>query len=282
MYFQPSLDPEVIGMLGEFLLNAEIRAHYDTVVLIGHSQGGIVAKLYVIEEILKNRASQLKVEMIITVCTPHFGPRWPYALLLDCLSALDRLPLVRLVLPYKQVLELGRNGPHALRLRDYWRPPFVYNPVANRSVLSGHALRSVALVGRRDPWVSGSSAGGASAVDELRWIDCGHSISPSELQQPFFECLDEHQKPVDVLRQISTLNEGRTFERYLNAYKQTVEGAVRGALEKGNRPAPLPYVSAVASAMMSDFPREFARRPMRKLTFEESLVRYVTRRVEAT
>lgn len=44
---------------------------YDSVVLIGHSQGGVLVKLFVIEELLNGRGRDMKVDLVFTLDSPH-------------------------------------------------------------------------------------------------------------------------------------------------------------------------------------------------------------------
>jgi len=136
-------------------------------------------------------------------------------------------------------------------------------------------------VARHDPFVSPNSAGGFSELDEIRYVDCGHAIAPVELQQPLFEYLDAHCKPAAILEQIARLNDEDRLHAYCQLYMPLAEDAIRGVLARAHRREPQDYVSALASTMLRDFPGDFARRPLRKLTFEEALSRYVTRRAEA-
>src|SRR5262245_16115241 len=52
------------------------KSRYDTVILVGHSQGGLVAKLYIVEELLQGHAQTMPVDFIITLNTPHRGANW--------------------------------------------------------------------------------------------------------------------------------------------------------------------------------------------------------------
>jgi pimeloyl-ACP methyl ester carboxylesterase len=270
MYAQPPLKPNIVHLLDSFLLSDGIRERYETVVLAGHSQGGLLAKLYVLDKVLSHNSAQLKVEMIITVCTPHLGPRWPYSMLLRTLAVCERVPVLGLGLPYRQARDLCSSGENIGLLRDYWRPPFV---------TSGH-IRSVAMVGRKDPFVSERSARGFSVLDELRYIDCHHSVEPSELEQPFFEYLDAHQRPTAILEELASLNDDRRLAAYCQSYAALAESSVRTALTRRNQPASQHYVTTVASAMLLEFPRDFIRRPLRKLTFASAIENYIIRRVE--
>jgi pimeloyl-ACP methyl ester carboxylesterase len=279
LYNQPPLDPVVLRLLDQFLSCDFVRMRYATIILIGHSQGGILAKLYVLDKIRSKLATQLKVDMIITICTPHLGPRFPYSSLLSGLSLLDKLPLIRLLLPYRQARDLCGESTNLNVLRDYWKPPFV-SSTSNDDSSSSRFVRSVAMIGRRDAFVSDRSARGFSAIDEIRYIDSGHGIEPYELQQPLFEYLESHLRPSAVLEQIAVLNSEEKLREYVQKYTPLAEAVISSVLISSKRPTPESYVSALASTMLMDFPRDFVRRPLRKLSFESALTQYVTWRTE--
>lgn len=96
------------------------RPRYDTVVLIGHSQGGVLAKLFLIDELQRGRLGQCKVDLVITLDTPHTGPQpWIYPVVL--LGALwKRVPLLNRVPVWRQAADLARWSPSLARLRREW------------------------------------------------------------------------------------------------------------------------------------------------------------------
>lgn len=96
------------------------RPRYDSVVLIGHSQGGILAKLFVIDQLLANRGKELKVDMVITVDTPHKGPQpWVYPAVLVG-GILEAVPLVRKLSILRQTAEMSRWSDNLKRLKEHW------------------------------------------------------------------------------------------------------------------------------------------------------------------
>lgn len=96
------------------------RDRYDTVVLIGHSQGGVLAKRFLIDERDKGRLDRSKVDLVVTLDTPHRGPQWwiyPGVLtgaIWKRLPVLGRKPLLR------QLADLGRWSPASRRLAREW------------------------------------------------------------------------------------------------------------------------------------------------------------------
>lgn len=73
---QPPFEPFVLSSLDQFLIQPQVQGKYATIVLICHSQGGVLAKLYVLDKLSTGRGHELKVDMIITLNTPHRGPRF--------------------------------------------------------------------------------------------------------------------------------------------------------------------------------------------------------------
>lgn len=56
------------------LLESKLRytfPHYENLVLIGHSMGGLIAKRYILDDVLKN--STTRVKLYVSLATPHSG-----------------------------------------------------------------------------------------------------------------------------------------------------------------------------------------------------------------
>jgi pimeloyl-ACP methyl ester carboxylesterase len=280
MYSQPPLRPSVIRQLDSLLLDERVLQRFETIILIGHSQGGVLAKLYLLEKLREGLGREVKIDMIITVCTPHRGPRFPYSLMLDSLRVLERVPFLESVLPFRQARDLCRDGQNAVMLRDYWRHPFVSSVPCEASAQCRY-VRSIALVGRNDAFVSERSARGISGLDELRYVESGHSIDSEELQQPLFEYLDTHAPPVEVVNRLSELNSEAGLLAYRAQYYSVVEHAVRRFVSQAGGPNSEEYIQARATTLLSEFPFDFVRRPLRKLNFDEALQTYVKRRLES-
>jgi pimeloyl-ACP methyl ester carboxylesterase len=117
---QPALDACFAGLRA---LIAQGR--YDTVVLIGHSQGGVAAKLFVIDELQRGRGETLKVDVIITLDSPHRGPQpWIYPFVLAG-ALLKRIPLVNRLQIFRQVADLGVGSAALTTLRERWNDTLV-------------------------------------------------------------------------------------------------------------------------------------------------------------
>src|SRR5712664_669912 len=107
---QPPLYPCITNELKEFL-DKEARA-YDTVVLVCHSQGGIVGKRYILEELIQGRGQSLKVDLILTLNTPHRGARWwthPALALARCANTVSRMGRGRFLRQMAELSAFSKN-----------------------------------------------------------------------------------------------------------------------------------------------------------------------------
>ena len=112
---QPALEACFAGLR---TLIAEPR--YDTVVLIGHSQGGVAAKLFVIDELDHGRGQSLKVDVIVTLDSPHRGPQpWIYPLVIAG-TVLKWIPVLNKLQLFRQVADLGVGSANLRKLRHRW------------------------------------------------------------------------------------------------------------------------------------------------------------------
>src|SRR5262249_19455140 len=68
---QPPLRPYAVDLLRQKL--ATIETKYDTIAFIAHSQGGLLSKMFILEELLAGNGRNLKIDLLITLGTPHAG-----------------------------------------------------------------------------------------------------------------------------------------------------------------------------------------------------------------
>ena len=71
---QPPLIPFAVDGLRQ-LLN-RVQEKYETVALVAHSQGGLLSKAFILEELLAGNGRSIKVDLLITLCTPHAAEKY--------------------------------------------------------------------------------------------------------------------------------------------------------------------------------------------------------------
>jgi pimeloyl-ACP methyl ester carboxylesterase len=101
------------------------RPRYDSVVLIGHSQGGVLAKLFVIDQLSNGNGQKMKIDLVITLDTPHKGPQpWIYPAvvaggLLKLIWPLNKLAILR------QTAEMSYWSRNLKKLRAQWNDAMI-------------------------------------------------------------------------------------------------------------------------------------------------------------
>ncbi len=266
---QPQIRPFVVAKLDTFLRRH--RERYHTIALVGHSQGGLVAKLYVLDELGAGRGLDLKVDLIITFGTPHHGLK-P----LDWLRWLPRVPFVgnRLL---QQLFELSSVGANIRFLKEHWKGPAIVQDPAPPSPTSRY-IRSIAVVGASDRVVGAKSAAGFP-VDIDRYRSGAHPLasSVSELEEDagiIEEELRAHGKPVDLLRRITTI---RTDVVALQNFIQSNERWVAAEVAI-RRPGLSPTGRDIKTAsLLNDFLNDFSERPLRAIDLQVALQIYIER-----
>jgi hypothetical protein len=87
---QPPVETSEIPALRDLLAcHAE---SYETIVLVAHSHGGLVAKLLIIDEMDQGRSADLPVDLVVTFGTPRHGYRRLSVAALPLLRALSVVP----------------------------------------------------------------------------------------------------------------------------------------------------------------------------------------------
>lgn len=266
---QPPIDRFAVSMLGDFLRRED--AKYDTQVLIGHSQGGILAKLYVLRTLLGPDWAALKVDQIITLGTPHRGVR-----LLNPILWLRMLPILKRTTLWCQIGELASLSPTIKYLHNNWEQ--CVSPVPCRTAQGRRHLGSTAAIGAYDALVREESA--ADLSDQRHFVDDqGHSgmAKPSPSQQVTDVLLDElrrHRNPAPILDRIRVLQADASQRNgYLTAHADAVAQLVRLA-----RPGlSLEGVEMKTVTLMLDFLEDYPKRPLRALDLSGSLSAYTKR-----
>jgi pimeloyl-ACP methyl ester carboxylesterase len=249
---------------------------YDTVVLIGHSQGGVLAKLFVVDEFLANRGRDMKVDIVITLDSPHRGPQpWIYPLVIlgglwKLLPYLKRMPFLR------QVADLSFGSANLKKLRRHWTSDFV-SPEPCAAELRKRHIRSYTLSGTRWPFppiklvVSNRSAYGLKldepikdeAIASTAW-GLGHGlVAMAAYRHQIEQRLSDHDaKPI-----------------------ADIAGTARALVEHGCREALTPHCAAAdvrceVETWTRRFTDSFRRRPLRALPFPTALERFISLRRE--
>jgi pimeloyl-ACP methyl ester carboxylesterase len=263
---QPALDPYVVDGLKQFLQGC--LDTYQTTVLIAHSQGGIVAKLYVLRMLSAGMGLDLSVDMIITLGTPHKGV---------LLAGLVPPPFLR------QVRQLAPWSRNIKTLRASWGPPLVASTPATPTTHS-RFIRSLAVFGAYDRLVGRDSAQGFG-VDSPTSLMLSHPALakprsiPSALADLILQELRKHKHPQDILDRIRTIRATTAARNaYLDANAERIGELVSAARpELANRP-----FAAKVAGILDDFLLDFPRRPLRNLSFDTALMLYARRRLSPT
>jgi hypothetical protein len=267
---QPPLYPCITNNLKEFL-DKEAPA-YDTVVLVCHSQGGIVAKRYILEELIQGRGENLKVDLIVTLNTPHRGARWwthPALALAYCANTVSRMGKGRFL---RQLAELNAFSKNVRFLKTNWRAPLIAKE-KGRAAPSSRYVRSIALASRWDLLVSKKSAEGFYD-DAPNYRAGGHPVDSEEVAEYIGNCLAEHEPPLDVYRELDKLKSDlNSWQVYESAGR---EDASQELSESGNlHSRSSSYPDSKATCLLEDFPDAFRRHPLRKLNLSQSFRTYV-------
>ena len=83
----------------------KVNSKYKTTVLIAHSQGGLIAKRYVLKMLRAGAGDRLTVDHIITIGTPHKGNFFCIPLHL-----VQHVPILGALVPFKQIGDLSVFG----------------------------------------------------------------------------------------------------------------------------------------------------------------------------
>ncbi len=275
---QPPLRPEIVRKLRRFL---EVQNEkYDTIILICHSQGGVLGKLYILEELIEGRGEEMKIDMIVTLNTPNRGADWrnPGILLSLLLSTtLNTFWGLRRLYWLRQLADLAPYSANIRFLRSNWGEPYI-SPVVNElATAQRRYIRSVAISGLRDSFVSKYSAEGYSA-DEKNGLYVGHSVDSEQVADEIGHYLSSHESPAALLRQLKAIDD-EPHQR--KKHRENCEREAALLIEESPQfMFPEGYVSRRATCFADDFYTAFKRRPLRKLAPLEAFKSYVKRVLE--
>lgn len=253
----PPLWPDIVDNLGRLIEKYAYK--YNTIVLITHSQGGILAKLYLLDMLQDLRPVKPDVGLIITLGCPHRGR--------FILNPILWLSLGKLF-PCKQLGQLASFSSNIRRLKQEW------NDVVNEK----HAtLRSLAVVGSYDIWVSKKSAAGFR-VDTPAYIAAPHPglAKPRSAAEPLadflLEELRKHNPPKAVFDEIRRISADRDQRNeYIFRYSENIAGLVRANGISGQA------VEFKTVSLLLDFLRDFKQYPSRNLGFDDAVLEYARR-----
>jgi pimeloyl-ACP methyl ester carboxylesterase len=268
--FQPSIDGS-FERLRAFLS----RSAYDSVVLVGHSQGGVVAKLFIVNELLSGRGQELNVDIVITLDTPHRGPKvWFYPLVVVG-GVWKRLPWLNRIPLFRQLGELGRWSRNLKKLRDNWNERLIA-PAPMPASSSCRHVRSYAVVGTRLPFlptklvVSNHSAEGFE-IDELMKLDTGGRVALG-LGHGVTAMAAYREKIEQILSNHDYENVAQVQKEMTAATQEQFRDELPGCA-----PADLDCeVKVWRRRIVEGFPK----RPLRRLQMPQALRAFMTRRLE--
>lgn len=129
-----------------------------------------------------NEAVDLKVDLIITVGTPHRGPRFYIDLPFGLLCLLKKIPLLAWMIPFNQFCQLAWISPVLRRLRAEWSDAALARAVPGGAVPPRPPIRSFAIYKQCDPFVSHGSARGFPCDGEVLRSSLPPVISPVTLR----------------------------------------------------------------------------------------------------
>ena len=236
---QPFLLPDVVGEFGGWLEAINAGGSYKSIVLVCHSQGGVIAKSFVLEKLRKAEGTSLRTDVIITIGTPHRGPRFYINFLFSAIFLLKKIPIVKAIIPFNQCSQLASISDVLKNLKVCWNPEKVSTVPLPKALPARKHVRSFSISKKRDMFVSRRSARGFHCdiqvdlgslapllgEDELRpmgqlnerRLSRGHAIKLQDLL--VLEHLIESHLPVsDVLRRIRRIKgSSEEYREYLDA-----------------------------------------------------------------
>lgn len=269
---QPEFDPYIIDELRGFL--DSVSNTYDTVVFVAHSQGGILCKLFVLEELKNGKGKELKVDLIITLGTPHRGRR-----ILNPILWGQNIPWIGRIFPFRQLGQLGSLSNNVQTLRTNWNDSYV-SPTLIAPEPNRKYIRSIAAHGAFDRLVTRRSAQGYR-VDIPRPVTATHGAmarptSPEDATaRVILKELRELLKPSSVLQEIVYIREDSARRaEFIANHRNLVQGQL-GSHLPGLDPE---EYSAWADGIICEFLWRFPQRPLRAIEGIHANLREFVRR----
>lgn len=270
----PSLHKGPLAGLTRFF-EEHVAGHYHCVVLIGHSQGGLLAESYCLQELRNGRGLELPVQLVLTFNTPHlgsdFGNFGDFLLPGRFLTGREWGAQIRDLAPGSEFLRDLMQGWGECVSRNRNEPPASHR----------RFIELVCMVGTKDDVVTPESAAGlhATRVFTGHW---GHSLDNPDAVRYIEVQLMRHAFPQTLVRQAERIwqslmdeEQDELFHRYCAEHRHLVFGAIR-RMQPALRTA---SCARLCQQLLVEFVREVRHRPLRKLTWTQALQWYVERKI---
>jgi hypothetical protein len=267
-FHQPPLIPFAVDGLRQ-LLN-RVQEKYETVALVAHSQGGLLSKAFILEELLAGNGRSIKVDLLITLGTPHAGRK-----VLNPLHWMRKFPGLR---RFGQLAQLASRSETIRFIRENWNDQHIMRRAGDPSSKRRH-IRSVAVVGAYDVW-AGSAGSEGYAVDVRHYLEKSHPAlaKPRSEGEALSELivgeLRDHRRPDAALREIKEI---RSDQEKTKQFVAQNSESVAEIIRLNRTDLPLEGIQTKTASMILDFLIDCPRRPMRCLALDKMLQTYADR-----
>jgi pimeloyl-ACP methyl ester carboxylesterase len=294
---QPPLQPDIVEDFEEWLDGVNADGHYKSILLVCHSQGGIVAKSFVLEKLRRNEGENLKIDAIITIGTPHRGPRFYINIVFLAIHLLKQIPIVKRVIPFNQFSQLASFSGLLRTLKANWNTERIATDPLPQTLAAQRHVSSFTISKRRDIFVSRRSARGFACDTEynlhsfpplLGWQVLqrlehlqdlenfrGHGIKLQDLIA--IEHFIKQHMPIDTvlqkIREIEASN--KVFADYLETCTQPVAEAVFVVFPNIDAR----QLEVKTAEILNDFLYLFPQNPFRGFTWPAVVVEFARQRL---
>jgi pimeloyl-ACP methyl ester carboxylesterase len=267
---EPPLRESVVPRLRMFL--EKQAARYDTIALICHSQGGLLVKMYLLEELLNNRGERLKVDLVVTLNTPHRGADWrnPVIIIGLALAWCLKAPVVRKFYLLRQLADLAPNSSNVRFLEEHWDDRV--STVPGWVEPGRKYVKSIAICGLQD-WLVSRRSGEGFYVDEKNATFNGHPVNSEELARYVGYLLAGYENPAKLNKELEQIYSDRHRLAQHRGECMNEASTIMSAHDIG----PPSFVNARAHCFAHEFKEAFARHPLRKLPLMDAFRSYVRR-----
>lgn len=260
VYGQPRLVDSPLTQLRGFIGD---QTRYDTVALVCHSQGGLLAKHFVLEELENRNGLDLKIDLIVTYGTPHQGFR-RLRPLRAVSSGLQRTPL-RSLNVFSQWADLAANSELTSGFGERWTRHILSKPASPTT--TRRYIRSIAVVGDGDAVVDAHRAGGFPPdIQENVGSNHRRMVKPGSMSSPEAQVLARQlgsghpRHPTEVLAEIQRI---RRSEEETRLFLESCATGVAGIVADSRRTMNEAALTATTGALATDFLYDFESRVLR-------------------